>query len=126
MLDLKFIRENEQVVREAIANKGEEVDLARLFALDSERRSLLSRVDKLKHERNEVSHEIAELKRTGWDAGDKIERMKGVSDQIKSLDNTIRSVEESLNEVQLTIPNIPHSTVPVGRDQEDNVVVREW
>lgn len=127
MLDIKMIRQNVTEVKEKLANRG--VDGAKIdefVALDEKRRSLLVQVEEQKKLRNEVSGEIAQLKREKQSADDKIAQMKQVGQDIKTLDEEIASLDIQLKEIATTLPNIPHDSVPVGRDEEDNVEVRRW
>ncbi|EOT46678.1 serine-tRNA ligase 2 [Enterococcus sp. AZ150] len=127
MLDIKMIRQNITEVKEKLANRG--VDGAKIdefVALDEKRRSLLVQVEEQKKLRNEVSGEIAQLKREKQSADDKIAQMKQVGQDIKTLDEEIASLDIQLKEIATTLPNIPHDSVPVGRDEEDNVEVRRW
>ncbi len=126
MIDLKFIRENPDRVKEAIAHKRETADVDRLLALDAERRQKLQAVEKLKHERNVVSEEIARMKKSGQDAGAAIARMQNVAARIKELDEAVRRLEEQIYAVQVWIPNLPHPSVPVGASEADNVEIRRW
>lgn len=127
MLDIKMIRQNITEVKEKLANRG--VDGAKIdefVALDEKRRSFLVQVEEQKKLRNEVSGEIAQLKREKQSADDKIAQMKQVGQDIKTLDEEIASLDIQLKEIATTLPNIPHDSVPVGRDEEDNVEVRRW
>lgn len=126
MLDLKFIRENPDLVREAIKNKNEKDNLDELLQLDEKRRKILRIVEDLKAQKNQASKEISKLKREGKDTSEIISTMKSVSDQITKLDNELSEVEEQLNKILLYIPNIPHKSVPIGKDSSDNVEVRKW
>ena len=126
MLDLKFIRENPDLVRWAIRSKREKADLDRLLELDEQRRKLLAEVEALKHKRNVVSQEIAAKKKAGEDASDVIREMQGVAERIKALDDQLKAVEKAIYEIQIWIPNVPHSSVPEGADERDNVEVRRW
>jgi seryl-tRNA synthetase len=126
MLDLRFIRANPDAVRKAIADKGEAAALDRLLAVDEELRGHIVRADELKRERNEESERIAALKRAGEDASEPIARMRRVSSRIKEFDAKMAELREELSALELTIPNVPHASVPVGADEDDNVVVREW
>ncbi len=126
MLDLKFIRENVELVQQAIKNKNEKADLNLLLELDSNRRELLQKVEKLKAQKNQASDEVARLKREGKDATEIIQRMKSVSDEISSLDKELSNIEKQIDSILLTIPNIPHSSVPVGTDSTQNAEVRRW
>jgi seryl-tRNA synthetase len=126
VLEPKFIRANIDAVRSAIRNKGEKVDLDEYLALDEERRSVLAEADELKAERNRVSKEIAEAKRGGNDAAHRIESMRGLSQRIKEKDERLKVIEERTSYLLMWIPNLPHHSVPVGRGEEDNVIVRHW
>ncbi|NIM96848.1 MAG: serine--tRNA ligase [candidate division Zixibacteria bacterium] len=126
MLDFRFIRENPEIVREAIRNKGETADVDLLLGLDEKRRVLLLRADDLKHQRNVVSEKIAQMKKEKKDASREIEDMRKVSGQITHLDDQLRELEGKINDLLLTIPNIPHESVPVGMDEDSNVKIRSW
>jgi len=126
MLDLKFVRQNADLVREAIANKGEKVDLSRFLSLDQEYRDLLVRGDRLKHERNVVSKQIGALPGKDQEAEEQMAKMRQVSRQIKDLDARGKVLEGEIQQIAMTIPNIPHSSVPVGREDGDNVEIKRW
>jgi len=126
VLDIKFIRENPELIRKAVRDKGEEVDIDRLLQLDAERRELLSRVEGLKHRRNVASDRIGALKREGRDPSEVIAEMRGLSSEIKELDGRLRSIEEELDRLLLMVPNVPDPSVPVGGGPEDNVEVKRW
>ncbi len=126
MLDLKFVRQNADLVREAIANKGEKVDLNRFLSLDQEYRDLLVRGDRLKHERNVVSKQIGALPGKDQEAGEQMAKMREVSRQIKDLDTRGKVLEGEIQQIAMAIPNIPHSSVPIGRDDGDNVEIKRW
>jgi seryl-tRNA synthetase len=126
MLDLRIIREHPEIVRQAIHQKGESDRLDELLTLDGTRRGLLQKGDALKNRRNLVSDEIAKKKKAKGDAADLIAEMKTVSDEIKSIDEELRLIESQIEGITLYIPNIPHSSVPVGKDSRDNVEVRRW
>lgn len=126
MLDLKFIRENLDLVKQAVVNKREKVDLDKLVDLDAKRRELLQEAEKLKQERNTVSQEIGKLKKAGEPAEAQIAQMQKVADRIKVLDGEIRTLEADLTEIQAWIPNIPHSSAPVGKGEQDNIEVKTW
>jgi seryl-tRNA synthetase len=126
MLDLKFIRQNPDVVRQAIENKGEKADLDRLLALDEEHRDLLVRADSLKHDRNVVSKQIGAMRAKGQSGDEQMAKMREVSQQIKDLDARGKALEEEISQIVMSIPNCPHESVPVGRDDADNVEVKQW
>ena len=125
MLDMRFIRENPDKVKTAIKNKFCDVDIDKLLALDMERRENLQRADELKAVRNRVSQEIGELKKKGESSEKAIIEMREVSAKIKEIDDTIRKIEEDIYNIQIWIPNIPHESVPVGTE-ENNQIVSEW
>jgi seryl-tRNA synthetase len=126
VLDPKFIRSNPELVRQKLATKKEDVDLDRFLELDEKRRAYIAEVEKLKNRRNVVSEEIARLKKEKKDVTEIINEMRKVSDTIKEYDAKIREIEEQLEEVLLTIPNLPHDSVPVGDSEDQNVEVRRW
>ncbi|HIE03132.1 MAG TPA: serine--tRNA ligase [Candidatus Latescibacteria bacterium] len=126
MLEIRFIRENPELVRRAIRNKGEDVDLDRLLELDLRRRELIREGDELKRRRNEVSKEIGRLKKAGGDPSGLIEEMGGVARRVKEIDQELREVQDELEELLLRVPNVPDPDVPVGEGEEDNVEVRRW
>ena len=124
MLDLKFVRENLDIVKKAVQDKGEEAAIDRFTEIDARRRNLLQETEQLKNKRNTVSEEIARMKREKKDASATIEEMRLVSQKIKELDNELRQVEAELQEILLTLPNIPDPSVPIGETEADNVPVR--
>jgi len=126
MLDLKFIRENQELVRQAVANKGEKAELDKLLDLDAERREILQRVEKLKQERNTASQNIARLKKEGASAEEQIAQMQTLGNEIKTLDGRIREADTELKKLLSWVPNIPHASVPVGQNEQDNIDVKKW
>jgi seryl-tRNA synthetase len=126
MLDIKRIRQNPEQFRKGLAAKNGAENLERLLELDQERRDCITRSDELKAIRNRVSDEIASLKKSRQPADEKIREMKNLGQEIKSLDDKIRIVEKQIRKIMLTLPNIPHETVKIGRTAEDNVLVKEW
>ncbi|MBN8547266.1 MAG: serine--tRNA ligase [Ignavibacteria bacterium] len=126
MLDLKFIRENPDVVRQGIENKNEKNRIDEVLELDKKRREILVIADDLKSKRNRVSDEVAKLKKAKEDATALIEEMKGVGEDIKKYNEELAVVEADLNNILAYIPNLPHSSVPVGKSAADNVEVRRW
>lgn len=126
MLDLKFIRENLDLVIENSNNKNTQIDLSQFSILDEKRRNIINEVEKLKNQRNVVSKEIADLKRNKENADDKILAMKEVSDRIKEMDDDLRQVDEDIKNLQLNIPNITHESVPIGNSENDNKIVSYW
>jgi seryl-tRNA synthetase len=126
VLDPKFIRQNPELVKQAVANKGEKADVDSFLDADQRRRDIIGAVEKLKAERNLASDEIAILKKNRQDATEMIEKMRAVGDQIASYDKELQTVESRINDLLLWIPNIPHKSVPIGETDADNVEVRKW
>jgi seryl-tRNA synthetase len=126
MLDIKFVRENPQIVKEAMEKRGAKVNLDEFINLDEDRRKKLSQVEQLKNQRNVVSKEIGKLKREGKNADQLVEEMGQVGEQIKVLDEEVRQIDEKLKEIVMGIPNIPHESLPVGADESYNREERKW
>ncbi|OPH51294.1 serine--tRNA ligase [Paenibacillus ferrarius] len=125
MFDVKLLRSDLAAVQAAMQNRGKQIEELNGFTeLDIKRRELLQETEQLKNRRNTVSQEVAGRKRAGENADDLIQEMKIVGDRIKELDDEIRILDESLQHVLLAIPNMPHSSVPVGRTEEENVELR--
>lgn len=126
MLDIKFIRDNPDVVRAAIATKRGDDVVDQVLSQDKERRSIIQEVELLKNTRNVVSEEIAKLKKAKEPADEKIAEMKGVSDRIAGLDSRLRELEVTLNGLLDSIPNKTHDSVPAGSDASGNIEVKRW
>jgi seryl-tRNA synthetase len=124
MLDLTFIRQNLDLVRQKMQERGAAVALDEFEQLDAERRKLIVETENLKYLRNKTNDEITALKKQKEDASARIAEMKEVSARIKSLDERLKECDEKLRTFQLTIPNIPHASVPSGSDATANVEVR--
>lgn len=126
MLDIKFIREHTEEVRQNLKNRHAQVDLDALLEADARRRELLGQVEAMKNRRNDVTKEISVLKRNKENADEKIAAMKELGDEIAVLDGKVKETEEQMLAVQLMIPNMCHPSVPVGNDDSDNPEVRKW
>ncbi|WP_456325728.1 serine--tRNA ligase [Desulfonauticus submarinus] len=126
MLDLKFVRKNLDVVKEALIKRNMDFQWDEFLSLDEERRSLIHRVEKLKEERNRSSQEVAQKKKKQEDVQELVERLSTISKEIKELDAKLRKIDEKFNNILLTIPNIPHSSVPIGKDEGENKVIKVW
>ena len=126
MLDLKYIRSNLDSIREMIKNRGYDLDMSQFEDLDQERRKRLTVLEELRHRRNQVSDEIAIMKKKREDASAVIAEMKEVSSSIKEKEKEITRFVEELNRLLMVIPNIPHKSVVVGKDEKDNPVIRTW
>ncbi len=126
MLDARYVRENVEYVREALKKRGYDFPLHKFLSIDEKRISVLKETEELRNRRNVVSEEIGRRKRQKEDASDQLVEMKGVSERIKSLDEHLRDLEEETSALLLTIPNIPDVSVPVGRDESENIEIRRW
>lgn len=127
MLDNKELRNNFDEVAKKLAARGvKEEELNRYLELDGKRRDLIVETEKLKSYRNEVSDAIATLKRAKENAESKIVEMREVGGKIKQLDQELATIEENLENIATRLPNLPHESVPVGADEEENVEIRKW
>lgn len=125
MLDLKFIRENVEIVKTAIKNRGMKVNLDELIELDKQRREVLTKLEDLRRQKNEANDEIAKLLREKKDAKKRISQMKNIAEQIDFLEEQEGALAVKIKEILFIIPNVPHESIPVG-DPEKNKIVREW
>ncbi|MBN1154273.1 serine--tRNA ligase [candidate division KSB1 bacterium] len=126
MLDIKYIRSNVDKVKQAVTMKNDHADIDQLLSLDSKKREVLTEVEELKHKRNLVSEQIAEFKKAKQDATEIIAEMRQVSDTIKRMDDEVRELDQAIHEIMIRIPNIPHDSVPIGRDESYNIEIRRW
>ncbi|HWI41425.1 MAG TPA: serine--tRNA ligase [Verrucomicrobiae bacterium] len=125
MLDPRYLRENLEEAERRLATRGEGGGLGQFRQLDERRRELLLEVENLKALRNRASDEISRIKDKS-DAAGRIAEMREVSQKIKALDEDLASIDQELQGVLLTVPNLPHASVPVGRGEEENVEVSRW
>ncbi len=133
MLDIKFLRENIEDVEKRLGLRGAGISLSDLKKLDEDRRRLITEVESLKQKTNEVSKEIGKLKKENKDVSELLNKMQGVGQitivepiiTIKELDDAINKKEEAIRNILLTIPNIPHQSVPSGKSSDDNVEIRK-
>ena len=126
MLEARYIREHLEEVREKLALRGQDIDLGPFTAIDGERRKAIQEWERLRALQKRVSDEVSKKKREGHDASDLISEMKKVSQDLKELDAVVAEKEKALQDFLLTVPNLPHATVPKGKDSEDNEEVRRW
>lgn len=126
MHDLKFLRGNRDKVEAGIALKGMTVDLTRFYQIEERRLALLHETEQLKARRNAASEEIAALKKSGQDASTQIAEMRALGDRVKELDGELRTLEEESTTLAAWIPQLPHASVPPGRDAAQNQLVRTW
>ena len=114
MLDIKFIRENTELVIQSLINRNQKLDIGSLIAKDDERRKILSKLEELRSERNKANDQISALLKEKKDAKDKIFSMKSVSEEISLLEKSVKDLELDISKSLISIPNIPHSSVPIG------------
>lgn len=117
MLDIAFIREHADVVKEAAKNKNREVDVDRLLVVDDKRRELIGKIETLRKEKNELSRDPGPVSN---------ERGKVLKGELKMYEEEQRKVDEEFMALMMTIPNVPDESVPVGRDEKDNVEIKTW
>jgi seryl-tRNA synthetase len=124
MLEIKFVRQNLSLVQEALKNRNASADLEIFQKCDEDRREILAKVESLRHRRNVVSQQIAEMKKSGQDADDLVTEMREVGNTVKEFENSMAKLDDVLKNLLMRIPNIPHNSTPIGKDEKDNRVVR--
>ncbi|HEX78618.1 MAG TPA: serine--tRNA ligase [Dehalococcoidia bacterium] len=117
MLDLKFIRENAEAVRQSVASRQDTAPIDDILKLDSDRRRMIQELDDLRRQRKEIARQ-----RTP-EAADKGRQLR---DDIKSLEESLSSLDVKLGDLLLRVPNIPQPSVPVGKSEDDNIIIRSW
>ncbi len=125
MLEIKYVRQNIKEIQQALNNRGDSADLEAFQKNDENRRLILLEAETLRNRRNIVSEQIAQLKKQGDHADDLVSEMREVSSRIKELDKSLAENEALVNEFLIGIPNIPHSSVPVGKDETENKIVKQ-
>ena len=129
MLDIKLIREHPDIVRENLKKRGDPEKIKMLddlIAHDKEWRQLLTKVNELRHRRRLVTTEVAELKKKGEDATRKIKEAQEIPEKIKKLEEKIKENKRKINHILLRLPNLLHESVPIGRDETENVAIKVW
>jgi seryl-tRNA synthetase len=126
MLEAKYIREHMEEVREKLVLRDQTINLDKFLSVDEERRKAIQEWEKLRALQKKVSDEVSKKKREGIDASELIAEMKKVSQELKRLDDVVEEKEIALQDLLLIIPNLPHDSVPKGKDSSDNVEVRRW
>ncbi|MCX7724472.1 MAG: serine--tRNA ligase [Thermodesulfovibrio sp.] len=128
MLDIRFVRENPEKIKEALKKRGYSIDFDEFLSLEKERLELLRNIEQKRALRNSVSQEIARLKKTN--ENEKIEKliseMRNLGDELALMEEKLREIEDKVQNFMLLLPNIPHPTVPVGKDETENVEIRRW
>ncbi len=124
MLEIKFVRQNLAAIQKALQTRGHSMDLDAFKRCDDERRAILIELEALRHQRNVVSDQIADMKKAGQNADPVVAKMREVSSKIKALHKALAATQETLEKILLEMPNIPHSSVPAGKDETDNPVIK--
>ncbi|MGD8256777.1 MAG: serine--tRNA ligase [Desulfobacterales bacterium] len=126
MIEIKFIRQNLSLVQKALEARGHQMDLGTFKTCDEDRRNILQELETLRHQRNVVSDRIAEMKKGGVTTDALVAEMREVSSHIKELDKNLAVNKEQMDAILLGLPNIPHPTVPTGKDESDNPVIKTF
>ena len=126
MLDIRFIREHPDLVKEGVQKKFSNVDIDKILDIDRQRREAIAELEELRERRNKVSGDIAVMKKNNQDATGQIAAMKEVGQSISRSEQQLREVEEELNAQLLMVPNLPHESTPVGKDEASNITLRHW
>ena len=126
MLDIRRIRQNPQELIDALQKRNSAVDLTEFLEKEETRRKLLAETEALKARRNEESKRIAQIKRQGGDAQPIMDEMRALGDKVNEIDAQVKEIEEYINQFLLRLPNYPHETTPVGKDDTENVEQRRW
>jgi len=124
MLEIKFVRQNLETVQKALETREQSTDLDAFKTCDDERRDILQELEALRHQRNVVSDQIAEMKKAGDNTDTVVAKMREVSSKIKVLDKALTEILETFEKILLSLPNIPHASVPLGKDETDNPVIK--
>ena len=125
MLEIKFVRKNLPEIEKALLSRGQPVDLDAFKQSDARRKTILLEIENLRHRRNVVSEQIATMKKNGQDAEVLVTQMRDVSGKIKALDQDLSESEDKINQILFRLPNLPHKSVPEGKDSSENPVVRQ-
>lgn len=128
MLDMKVIRQDPDKVKAACRSRNKDLDAVvdEILAIDTERRNITAEAESLKAQQNQASRQIPAIKKAGGDVSEIMAQMKEISAKVGELDKKLSALEAKQRELALTIPNIPHESVPVGKDDSENVEVRRW
>jgi seryl-tRNA synthetase len=126
MLDPKIIRENPEIIREMLKNRAVDFDFDGLVQCDKQRRDLIIKTDELRKKRNDMSLEIAQKKKDGQDSAPLLKMMKEISQKLEGFEETKKKVELDYNKLALTIPNLIHESVPIGKDETANKEIKKW
>jgi len=126
MLDIRLLRDDLEQVKKRMATRGIDIDWGEFLSLDRQRRDVLSRLEKLKEQKNRLSGEIGKLKKNGADATELMREVEQLSEEIRGREKPLAEVEAGFEQFMLTVPNLPHANVKVGKNSDDNREVRRW
>jgi seryl-tRNA synthetase len=125
MLEIKYVRKNLSIIQESLKNRQDKTNIDAFIETEAKRRDILATLEELQRKRNTVSEQVAAMKKKGENAETLILEMRDVSAAVKDLEKQLTEIDEAVNQILYTIPNIPHSSVPVGKDENDNPVIRK-
>ncbi len=125
MLDIKLLRQHNDIIKKALADRGEDFDIKTLQVIDEKHRSILSELEALRYRKNKASEQVAQMKKKGENADDIVSEMKSVSDKIKILNDELSDSDATIHQILLNLPNIPHGSVPIGKDSSQNPIVKK-
>ena len=126
MLDLRFVRKNIKLITESLQKRGSDLDINEFLQLDQKRREILGKVESLRADRNQISSEISKRKQTNEDVTLLLDEARVLSAQIGNLEKQLEQVEKGIYDFLVNLPNIPHFSVPIGKDETENVIVKFW
>ena len=126
MLDIKFIRSNPDAVRESLRKRRSALQLDQFLAIDQKRRDLLLETEGLKARRNQASTEVSRMKKEGQTSEELMAELGAMSARIKELDDELKAIDQQTTDWLLSIPNVPHLSVPEGASDEDNLEIKVW
>lgn len=126
MLDLRFVRRNLEIIATSLKKRGSDLNVNEFLQLDQRRREILAKVETLRAKRNRVTSEIPQKKHAHEDITSLLQEAKTLSRQIEALDKELKEVEREIYDFLVNLPNIPHPSVPIGKDETENVVVKFW
>ena len=129
MLEIRFIRENPEIVKNDLRRRGAEEKVSwvdDVLKYDKEWRRLLTETNALRKKRNEITEEVAALKKQGRDVAEKVKEVEAIPEEIKRIEQEVQHYREKVDYILLRLPNILHESVPTGKDDNDNVEIRRW
>ena len=126
MIDPKLLRNNIDVVNASLAKRGVQLDVAEWNALESHRKNIQQKTENLQAERNQGAKQVGQIKKSGGDASELMARMQAVGEEMKAAEAELASLQQDIEQKALNIPNLPHESVPEGKDESDNVEVLRW